>query len=772
MITSPYYFAPFAKNNPDEPEVFLPEDANLVSHDHPFMDGLSGHLEIELEATTPIYIRSAGDHREYRDSEGLKKDIEHLLKTYPTGRNIGKGFFSKKREFAEYAAFYHIDSTPAIPGTSLKGAVRTVLQVLTKGRCEPVNDRRYSMRDLDSPDYKSWFKGRVRSGFVKWDQKNAQHVLLPCRHAKAKQEFLEEKVKAKNSSINLGEPQDAEDKYVTWLKHMPYEMEFFIKGDEASFEYSENSEKQRGIIVFVGQVADRALHKNAKNREYVFFDYQESPRIPISEDVWQGFLDSHEDTNRVPTKAWKYWKDQLERNPQLMMPVFYLAHQRGQDGSLGNSRCLLKHPDAVLHSFGLSMLYRLPYRLSLHGAIPESHRPPVEPDEDQDFAGFDGYGKDFKPDFPSLLFGEARPRRHLKGRVSFGHLKRTVNKGSDPLVITVLGGPKPGFYPNYMERGRTLMQEDARLRGWKFYAARPDKDYAPEIPDLPIGREVSSKVCTAFEPLSKGTKFRGKVRFHNLRPHELGALLWALTWGGRAECRHRLGMAKPLGYGCARIGIQRAFVVPNQIVDAEKPNAESLLDPSAIKNYVETFEQWLCLQPHMANWLEGETVRTMLSIVRHDHGVAPRQLKYPVLKPDQKINHFKDAKQSGQTLPEWLSIANHQAGFTFWPDEMLPQQQPELDPNVLPGRHLGDSARRDTSEMAEGQNYLCLVISKKQAARKIRLQVVGGDATTEGALHLLGEHSRFFDLLEEQQEIVVHFKSGGSKNRDYYPVPQ
>src|ERR1019366_9865415 len=64
-----------------------------------------------------------------------------------------------------------------------------------------------------------------------------------------------------------------------------------------------------------------------------------------------------------------------------------------------------------------------------------------------------------------------------------------------------------------------------------------------------------SKVGTKFAPLPAGTKFRAHVDVHNLRPEELGALLWALDFGGDEKARHMLGMARPLGYGRSKIAI-------------------------------------------------------------------------------------------------------------------------------------------------------------------------------------------------------------------------
>lgn len=763
MSTSPYYFVPFAEQMNGVPDVFTPEHPEAVSQDHPFKDGISGHCEIELEATTPIYVRNAGDHREYRESPDFLTDLRDLLARFPAGRSIPPLEWNRNSALRDFVSFCQSGSTPVIPGTSLKGPIRTVLQILTKGRSEPVNNRRYSFRDLDSRDYKSWFKGDVHAGWVEWNNSESRYGLIPCRHARIDQTDLEAYAKRKKKAILLGTRQSAEQKYQSWLRaELPCRFEAYIRDHVASTSPMEGAAKKEVIPVFVGQIAEREGNKSAKKREYVFFEPDPARAVWISDEIWQGFLDSHEDTNRRPTDSWKYWRDQMQSNPSLRMPVFYLAHEAGQDSAVGRSRCLIESPNARLHSFGLSRLYRLPYRLTMHGALPAGHRPPVDP-EKPPVSGSDPY-PDFQPDFPSLLLGETRTHRHLKGRVSFGPLVRRKSEGPAPLVITVLGGPKPGFYPNYMKDGRTLMQEDAAFRGWKVYAARADGSSPAHgaIAEKGDG-ELSLKVATAFEPLARGTVFRGKVRFHNLRPHELGALLWALTWGGRAECRHRIGMAKPLGYGCARISIRGGTIISNEAVSALSPAESRPLGGEEVKSLSTMFETWLSNQSGMEGWLQSRTVQSLVHLVREDHGVPERQLAYPALE------QFKNAKQVGDNLCDWLSLVDPDKPFNFWPEWMLPPKKVELGAMDFPGDHRKAQAKCDTSALIAGELYLCEVISNKSIDRT-RVRVVGGDDSTEGVLKLQGQIRSLFDRLSSGRQVAVVFREGGPRNRVYCPV--
>lgn len=56
---------------------------------------------------------------------------------------------------------------------------------------------------------------------------------------------------------------------------------------------------------------------------------------------------------------------------------------------------------------------------------------------------------------------------------------------------------------------------------------------------------------TIIEALPQGTRFKATIRFENLTPVELGALLSALDLP--PSCCHKIGMGKPLGLGSVKI---------------------------------------------------------------------------------------------------------------------------------------------------------------------------------------------------------------------------
>jgi len=110
MITAPFNFVPLSE------KVFIPEWGEWVSHDIPFKDGESGEIEVTITAESPIFIR------------------DHL----------------DEKRFCNHKGQYYI------PGSSLKGMVRSVLEIMSFGKMRPgehegnMDDVRFSVRDLSN----------------------------------------------------------------------------------------------------------------------------------------------------------------------------------------------------------------------------------------------------------------------------------------------------------------------------------------------------------------------------------------------------------------------------------------------------------------------------------------------------------------------------------------------------------------------------------------------------------------------------------------------
>ncbi|HIJ82895.1 MAG: TIGR03986 family CRISPR-associated RAMP protein [Magnetococcales bacterium] len=271
-----------------------------------------------------------------------------------------------------------------------------------------------------------------------------------------------------------------------------------------------------------------------------------------------------------------------------------------------------------------------------------------------------------KVDLVELLFGrigeENAAHDSWKGRAGFGHFTRVT--GSNELLTwtqnTILNGPKPTYFPNYLEQNvangqlagknsqySTFMDEKARIRGWKRYPARPRE--MVEVQPLLEDQKKNLKVQTTLETLPEGTRFRGHLRFHNLRPEELGALIWALEWGDQAHLRHALGMGRPFGFGQVSLKIVGDF---EKNLRPNRPDVK----PGDKGFYRDLFVQWMETaygKVHRGQrWAESPQLKNLLAMADPEQAKG-RVLKHMVMGM-QNRNDFVTVKQHGMVLPAYV----------------------------------------------------------------------------------------------------------------------
>lgn len=215
--------------------------------------------------------------------------------------------------------------------------------------------------------------------------------------------------------------------------------------------------------------------------------------------------------------------------------------------------------------FGRSRFLRIGYRYPLSQGLPQHHRE---------------YWNRGDPalDYPSAVLGFARGQVAYRSRVSFGDFRLEGMAKELPPVQTVLGDPKPSYYPGYVEEGKHYNEDDFRLRGYKQYWLK-EAGVAP----LPEGKD---KVGSTLRPLDRGSVFRGTIRYRNLTKDELGLLLWAIRLD--EGCFQTLGMGKPYGYGR-----MKATILALQELDPETLYTPAGLCGSLQKSGADAVEQYI-----------------------------------------------------------------------------------------------------------------------------------------------------------------------------------
>jgi len=545
MITAPFNFVPLSD------KVFFPQWAEDVSHDIPFEDGESGLIDITITAKSPIFIR---------DHENPEKFCQHNREYY-------------------------------IPSTSIKGMVRNVLEIMSFSKMYQVDDDTYAVRDLSSSKnfYMTQMQKDVYCGWLK--KIDGEYFIEDCGIAHRIRHEEIDKATGKNFASNfkqVGFEKTSKYKYdILGQTHQSitvgesYKSTTNAKYDKRLFcRYDKDGKK--GTLVLTGQPTprkDTGKMGDGKGFEFVFFESKKD--LKLSKEKYENFLFAYFDKRTTEPKEspdWTFWKEKLQNGKKV--PVFF----QKENGNIAH--------------FGLSFLYKLPYKYSVKDGIPDTH-------------------KDTKKDLSQTLFGYTDKKDALKGRVQFSHFK-AENAKELALRTEVLGTPRASYYPMYVRQDpkllfTTFMDANFKIAGWKRYPIHRGSSVKKTI------ETENEKIGTSFCPLKEGALFRGKVHYHNLKKAELGALLSVLTFHNTPKTYHNIGMAKSLGYG--KISIEL-----NGVQD--------------IESYLKAFEAQISLD--IENWIETKQLKELLTMATEQNNSGNSKLQYMELK------QFSDSKSKNK----------------------------------------------------------------------------------------------------------------------------
>lgn len=216
------------------------------------------------------------------------------------------------------------------------------------------------------------------------------------------------------------------------------------------------------------------------------------------------------------------------------------------------------------------------------------------------------------------------------GRVRLSHGALTHSPEELPeTTLATLSTPKPTTTPFYLlnSEGRpdaTVNYDttDARLRGRKFY-----RHHGEANPDEYQRDDKSEQNRTVRGALKPGATFTFTVDFENLAPLELGALLYTLEL--KEGMFHRLGYAKPLGFGSVKVRVESVQTIDWETrLQSLEPNAG--WQPIDAKQHKQEFLA-------MMQGIYGDNFAEMLADLRALFGAPPElPIHYP--RPTRQFN--------------------------------------------------------------------------------------------------------------------------------------
>mgnify|MGYP004653319023 FL=1 len=374
QIKAPYNFVPINH------EVYIPSWGKQISMDVPFSDGEDGLIEVELQNNTPLFIRngagaSACDKEEYS---------AHI--TLPNG---------EKRYF--------------LPGSSLKGMLRSVMEILAFARLkeDSYNDDFFGFRrfggnnDPLQTEYIKQMNEGVCCGWLRYDYKRDEYLLDDCGI-----------FDSNTCRISIETLREVYPRY----KNVE-DMNALDKNDVLGYPDIDGR-----TLVCTGKM-------KSKKHEYLF-DKVKNEDIHVDSDVIVKFKTVYKPSD---------YKDNLYKklNKGERIAVFFKKDNHGK-----------------VSVIGLTRNFRYPYKYRISDCI-------VQPNV--------GEG----PDLVDCIFGYVNKEDALKGRVHVGNAFANETVIEDNMVKGVLGQPSASYYPLYLrqvnEGKYTTYNDEAEMAGRKRY---------------------------------------------------------------------------------------------------------------------------------------------------------------------------------------------------------------------------------------------------------------------------------------------------------------
>lgn len=400
-------------------------------------------------------------------------------------------FVSDGQENADF--FRGANGNYMIPGSTIRGMVRENMQILGDGlvlKDEDLEDLMLTYREVAGIGVKEKLRkhyheeviNKCKPGYLV--KENGEYIIVHVPERKVK------KLKYKDAQKQYGDGNDL----IGCVKKVPF-----------------GTDQGMGMLLCPGKSVQD------KKDVYLFppFDSQQDIELLSQEDILF-YLKDCEDRKNVAKEYQNFWKLPEGGEPK---PVFYV-----------------RYGEHIF--FGMTKTPRVRYKKSLAAGLPSYQRTHYRKMQQNNELPLDyphailGFTHNFKDE------NKKSSNTSYRSRVSFGDFEMQSEPEKRVTYKTVLGEPKPSYFPSYTVNGQHY-SEDFRLRGFKQYWLK--KANAPEPPN------DNENVPAIMRPMPEKSVFSGTIRFKNLKEDELGLLLWSLVLND--GCYQSIGMGKPYGFG-------------------------------------------------------------------------------------------------------------------------------------------------------------------------------------------------------------------------------
>ena len=537
---APYNFVPL-------PQQVVTVEGALPDHDR--CVGYSGWIDCALETLSPTYVRGMLRETTFKKYDKPDESFDEL----PDDVQLEK------------AQFFAVNDRVAIPGSSLRGLIRAMVEMVSFGKMNVVSDKQMIFRAVGDPSslgqyYREQVLGAnkapspnnrfdypslsLQGGYLR-QTSNGWAIAPALAHGNETiihVEYTDAQLIGIQPSTQTRQIQTTHAVYVTPAQRKSpnrgrrgagtLTLDVAVAPQGGVAKRSNGASKPSDMVEATLVVSGHMGGGHAKHWHCAIYAPDPAAKqIPISDDLWRVYEEDRDMTRGIPTRK-------LQKDGDAL---FYLLDSKDN-----------------LIFFGPTQMFRLPFGKSARDFVPASHRQ----EQDMDFAeamfGYVGKGSERTESRAGRVFvGDARA---LDGQDD-------VLLSDDIITPKILGTPKPSTFQHYLVQpdaaanNKLSIQHYASetpgetvVRGHKLFWH--SSNLAREQFEYPHARgsderKQAKKQLTGIRPIKHGIKFEFRVNFENLSEVELGALLWALDLP--ADHAHKLGMAKPLGLGSVRM---------------------------------------------------------------------------------------------------------------------------------------------------------------------------------------------------------------------------
>lgn len=420
--------------------------------------------------------------------------------------------------------FYKIEGIPAIPGSSIRGVLRSCYETLTDSCFVTMSSSEKELITERVPATSPFKPGVLILEDGEWHLYNATRGKLEIGD-EYKVEKDPEKgryIKAGNQIFENGEYVEAE--FVTYESTNRFNKKVNVTKAEYIKKCASNKSK---FVLFIGETI------NKKSSESVF---RIDKKIEKTDTVIKNALAGLENSLLIYRDAKinkKYGKehtgyrnyDYAKKNG--VIPLWY------------------KEENNILY-FSIAAIGRKSFSTSINDLIGEMRTPCTCRDNMCQACKMFGMSK-------KEAYGS-----HIRISDAIG----TKVSLTESTALKELGTPRPGYYLFYGKDGKAYDEIQAGIAGRKYYWHNPKASTDPSVYEESDSKKITERNASCVLAES-GSEFEFQVYYDKISSAQLKQLMWIIALGDNSKesnyC-HKIGHGKPIGLGSVKLLIEENLV--------------------------------------------------------------------------------------------------------------------------------------------------------------------------------------------------------------------